>query len=423
MNVSAEWVELLAPMAARVLSPALESANGQIDAEACIETAAVKAGLDEFLSEASAEGVPLLVVVNDTHRYTDSNTALRVLSKACKRLGLQMPFRLLVATGSHTFAIEEEKRQHEIRVLEGGLEQDCVGIDWHDAFDEGRLTRLSIENSPWLHAWLVESRHVVAVGSMEPHYFAGITGAHKTLTVGLMAYEDIKANHVHALSAEATGMRLDGNPIFEGLARTVGMLEQCGKRLFALNELLSGGRVIRCWAGHPLRCLHEARPQVLSCFAHVLPQPQDLVVSVVNPPLDRDFYQADKGIKNVEAVVRDGGVILLDAACSGGIGIDRFYALLRKAFTHESAVKAVADEGYVLGDHKAVRLRALTDSRNVRLGAYAPGLTPVEAQTCGMRLFDSRIEAARWALGEVGAAARAVVVNDAGNATLLLKPE
>ena len=42
-------------------------------------------------------------------------------------------------------------------------------------------------------------------------------------------------------------------------------------------------------------------------------------VAEVEAPLDRDLYQADKGLKNTEFVIRDGGVILLDAGCNSGV--------------------------------------------------------------------------------------------------------
>eukprot|EP01052_Picozoa_sp_SAG31_P061438 SAG31_NODE_20515_length_572_cov_0.983087_2_plen_92_part_00 len=42
-------------------------------------------------------------------------------------------------------------------------------------------------------------------------------------------------------------------------------------------------------------------------------------IAEVEAPLDRDLYQADKGLKNTEFVIRDGGVILLDAECHNGV--------------------------------------------------------------------------------------------------------
>ena len=101
-------------------------------------------------------------------------------------------------------------------------------------------------------------------------------------------------------------------------------------------------------------------------------------------PLDRDLYQADKGLKNTEFVIRDGGIILLDASCKSGVvrisslylahthttcpspnarcsartqGISHFVELMREVKTYDEALALVEARGYNLGDHKGVKLR------------------------------------------------------------------
>jgi hypothetical protein len=129
----------------------------------------------------------------------------------------------------------------------------------------------------------------------------------------------------------------------------------------------------------------------------------DLVVAVMDAPLDRDLYQvanpmpaqsfscppsvkicvgvafdewnrqwrmevtappfgqADKGLKNTEFVVRDGGVILLDAACSHGVGITHFVELMKKAPTYAAITLSLAFVVYtVIGCHWLSFLRVYT---------------------------------------------------------------
>ena len=65
------------------------------------------------------------------------------------------------------------------------------------------------------------------------------------------------------------------------------------------------------------------------------------------------------------------------------------------------------------------RLRALTDSRQVKIAAVAPGLSEEQAGHSGMRLFADRESAAQWARSCLGSgAARGVIVRDAGNVSL-----
>jgi nickel-dependent lactate racemase len=256
---------------------------------------------------------------------------------------------------------------------------------------------------------------------MEPHYFAGVTGAHKTLTVGVMSYESLRENHEKALSPEATGLKLEGNPVYEDIAAVVETLQEQGKKVFAVNEVLAEGGLVACTAGDPLDALLRGLPTVRRVFSKSLSRPADLIVARVRPPLDKSLYQADKGIKNVEAAVRDRGVILLDARCEEGLGIDRFFKLMEKAPTYEKTLALIKTDGYELGDHKALRLRALTERRGVRLGIVSSRLNDYEAGIMSLEPFDEAYKAAHWAMARIGKGkGRAMMVEDAGNMTLTL---
>ena len=152
-------------------------------------------------------------------------------------------------------------------------------------------------------------------------------------------------------------------------------------------------------------------------------------MAVMDAPLDRDLYQADKGLKNTEFVVRDGDVILLDAACSHSVGITHFVELMKKAPTYAATLALVEEKGYSLGDHKAVKLRDLTEAKGMRVGVISPTLLPQAAElepVLQMTLFGTRKAAAAWAdelLAPDAASApyRTLLVHDAGNLTLVLE--
>jgi nickel-dependent lactate racemase len=261
----------------------------------------------------------------------------------------------------------------------------------------------------------------IACGSTEPHYFAGITGAHKTLTVGVMSRASIERNHAGAMSTDSRGLRLSGNPVHEGVVSALDVLERNGARLLALNQLVVGGAAVAVWAGSPLQALEDAVVTVRDCFSHRLTEPVDIAIAAVGPPLNRDLYQADKGIKNVESVVRDGGILVVDAECSRGVGIDHFVALLKSAPDHATAQQLVEKRGYRLGDHKAVRLRALTDLRAVNVVLVSANVDPALAGVLGIRIFADRAAAAVWMTTFTQVPGlRSILVEDAGNATLEL---
>jgi hypothetical protein len=416
MSIQGEWRSLLAPaLDVEAAAPVAPVGDADDDHEAAL----ARARFDDFL-RGHALG-PITIVVNDTHRMTETRPFLSALLTAVDRVfpaDRRPELRMLVAAGTHK-SDRMERSAHEERMAAPFLKR-FTEIAWHDSDDE---TQLRDVGGFELHRWMSEHGTYVACGSAEPHYFAGVTGAHKTLTVGVMSRADIEKNHAGAMQAEATGFALDGNPIHEGVVAALRALEASRARLFALNQLLVGGRVIGLSAGSPLSALHAAVPLVRTVFGHRVSEPFDCVVACVGPPLDRDLYQADKGIKNTEAGVRDGGVLILDAACARGVGIDHFLGLLRGAPTYVDAMLIISGRGYRLGDHKAVKLRALRDNRHVRLAVVSPHLDAALAPVLGMEIFKTRADAATWARGLLGSTSanskpRALVVEDAGNLTL-----
>ena len=358
---------------------------------------------------------PFTVVVNDPQRHTRTRPVLKAI---CKAIGPRR-IRVLVATGTHAFS-DDVKRKFEAELREGMSFRDFA---WHDCTG-GQLRDIHHwRGHPWLVDEACESDHVLAIGSVEPHYFAGFTGAHKTCTIGCAARQDIEANHAHALDPNCRPARLEGNPIYEGVVGMLRPLEArpergrgVSRRVASVNLVQSGDRILAAAGGDPIASLHELLPVAEEIFVRRIDAPADALIVEVTGPLGRSFYQADKGIKNNESAVRDGGALVLVAPCDERVGQDHFMALLREAQTYEQAAAIVKGRGYRLGDHKAVRLRRLTDpgGRNVRVFVVSEGLPAADAQVLGLTKAPS-VEGALAAAGIDPDRHRVFRVPDAGN--------
>ena len=345
----------------------------------------------------SAPGKTLVVVVNDPDRATDTAPALRAIRDAAgKRI-----VHVVVATGSHTWSpAVREAHEKPLREAIG----DPSRFSWHDGKD-GTHKRVGEDR---LDANVVNAKDLVTIGSVEPHWFAGLTGAHKTITVGVMHKEDIAANHVNAMQTGARPFRLEGNPVHDGFAKTLEALSE-GRRIVALQHVTS-----RWFGGPPLKSLAEAAPLAKSRWLRKVPRPFDFVVAVVEPPLSRTLYQAEKGIKNNEFAVKDGGAIVLEAGCEDGLGPDRFFQLLLKAPDVKSARAEIEKKGYRLGDHKAHRVRTL-QARGVRIGIISATFPKAAAEAVGLIPFATRDAAATWLRGQFGGSSRGAIVEDAAH--------
>lgn len=314
---------------------------------------------------------PLLVVVNDPERATRTAEALA----AMRALAPGRRFDVHVATGSHEFAVPVRMPHAEMLRAAAG---EPVRIGWHEGRDPASsrpLRGCGRSVSRYVQAALASS-DLAVIGSVESHWFAGVTGAHKALTVGIMPVAEITRNHRNAMSGDARPFRLEGNPIFDDL-RPIAAEVCAGRTVLAVQHV--GDRWL---AGDPLATLpalaEAARHRWLRRVPHLL----DWVVCHVESPLSRSLYQAEKAVKHSEFAVRDGGVLAIVAECEEGIGPRRFAEMMSAAADSASMRAAIDRDGYRLGDHKAVRLRALLD-RGVRLFIVSETLDPEVVRVTG----------------------------------------
>ena len=366
----------------------------------------------DFLAEAAAANEAVVLLVNDSHRATQTTMALAALAEVLEGWSRPPRFRALVATGAHRFSGQERRAFEAATFSESRL--DIEEVAWHDANDAAVLVDVA---GVRMHRWLATGRWLLPIGSVEPHYFAGVTGAHKTVTIGGLAREDIERNHAGAMDPAADVLRLGGNPVFDGMVEILTAMKAGERRLCAINEVVCGDLLLGAAVGDPLDTLDELLPVVRRVFVRQVTAPMDVLRLKVPWPLGRNLYQADKALKNNHRAVRDGGAILLEAECGEGVGPDAFLSLLRRANTYAEARRIVMKEGYRLGDHKAVKLRYLTDpaARDVHVALVSPYVLAPDAEAAGMRIFPDAAAAIEW-LGDVvtGPFERGLVVEDAG---------
>ena len=315
----------------------------------------------------------LTVLVNDPQRGTATGDVLRELTARLDPSNIH----ILIATGSHK-STPERRQQFEV-ALTGG--ESFAQIAWHDAY---RDDFVSIGGAWRGNAWLIGDAPLLAIGSVEPHYFAGFTGAHKTLTIGVASYDSIQSNHAAAMSDNCRPGLLDGNPVYDGVSKMLAALAQ-RQRIAAINLVQIGSDIIFAHGGEPTESLRVCSEVAATISMRQIDSPADCVIAEVSGPLGESFYQADKGIKNNEHALRTGGTLVLVAPCPGGLGQDAFAELLRQAPDCHHAAKIVESQGYRLGDHKALRLRNLTDTscRNVKLFIVSDGISANQAALLG----------------------------------------
>ncbi len=197
-----------------------------------------------------------------------------------------------------------------------------------------------------------EARRPVLIGSVEPHYFAGFTGGRKSIFPGVCDYETTARNHRLAVSFDSAPMRLDGNPVAEGLKQLMELVSD--RPLFGIQivgAVDTGLRAVLCGELHD--AFERACAVSRNMFENRVEQPYDLILAEVLPPLDSNLYQLQKSLENCQVAVRDGGAVILFSPCREGIGSEHFYRLAERYRTGDDGIMDA------FGIHKLVRVEKI----------------------------------------------------------------
>lgn len=299
------------------------------------------------------------LVVNDSTR-PPSGPMLEPLQDI-----LDCEVRIIIATGTHRPITQKEKEDLLLGCFPDSewKNSDC---DSDDMVEIGTTTR----GTPViLDPWILDGTPVIAVNSVEPHYFAGFTGGRKSFLPGVTARQTIVSNHYLACLPGSEPGRLSGNPVHEDMMEALAMIEE-RVRILQGNGVMHRGDLVHFFAGTCTGSFSSAARASAELSRLPLRSRADVLVLHPGEPLDINLYQSEKALYNCSRMVADGGRLLLVSACPEGLGADH----LRQAFISSMDPEwEVPDrEGYRLGDHAIVRLKEMRKRLTLSLASGLP---------------------------------------------------
>jgi nickel-dependent lactate racemase len=200
----------------------------------------------------------------------------------------------------------------------------------------------------------VEAHKLVAIGSVEPHYFAGYTGGRKFFLPGIASYQTVEQNHKYAILPEAKPLALAGNPVHEDMIDAMKTIQE--KEIFSIQLVLDKHRrMYAATAGDIYASFDAAVERASEVFCVDVPMKADIVVSVARYPMDVDLYQSQKALDNGKLGLKEGGILILVSKCRTGVGGRAFFELLSRSKTPKAALERIGRR-YVLGYHKAAKM-------------------------------------------------------------------
>lgn len=210
----------------------------------------------------------------------------------------------------------------------------------------------------------LESDLLIATGNIEYHYFAGYSGGAKAFMPGIASRNSVQANHSMMLDDNSVAGNFYTNPVRLDI-------EEAGKMAgidFLFNVILDDNKhIVAAVSGSNNEAFVEGIKIYDSIYKIEVDSKADLVItSPGGYPKDINLYQAQKALDNVKEIVKDGGIILLVAACPEGFGEDTFREWMNDAKDFNKLYKKIKEK-FVLGGHKAVAISKVLTKANVYL--------------------------------------------------------
>jgi len=292
------------------------------------------------LVEVVRRGDSVVVLVPDATRSCPTRTMLASLVEEFERAGADS-ITCVACLGIH------RKMTHDEVVAAVG-DVECI------QHDPDRCTRVGITSRGTpveLFDEVLEYDRVIALGRIDYHYYAGYTGGYKALLPGIASRRSIVSNHSMMLERGAQAGRLDG-PV----RADIDELSRIRPLDFLVNVVGDTGSVV---AGHGIFAHREGCRLLDSTARMRLLKADILVVSAGGHPKDINLFQAHKAMEHVKGVLREGGVMILVARCSEGLGNAVFEDWAGRGYTPEEAIHAFWEVGFEMGAHKLARLAML----------------------------------------------------------------
>lgn len=306
----------------------------------------------------------VLIVVPDATRNAHLKEVLPVLLEK-----FSVPSRtidIMIATGLHRPHTPEQ-----VRNLLGPMVLRRHKVLQHDAL-KGALTDLGLTKHGVpvsLDSNLKNYDHIISVGLIEPHLYAGYSGGAKTIAIGLAGAATINETHgIRFLDDPGTAIgNLEGNIFQETLWHVMEKISP----VFSVNIVNNpDGEALKVFSGPAANVFNKGTEFAKKIFEIKVKEEADIAICGIGRPKDVNLYQASRAINyilNVPApVVRKGGSVIIAAELQDGIGSSgaekRFHEELKGMASPADFVNRIKANGCVAGEHRAYMVaKALLD--------------------------------------------------------------
>ncbi len=286
-------------------------------------------------------GEKVLIVVPDATREVACGQVINILVRRLIANGTApADMSIIFATGIHRPVTEAERAA----ILTPFIAQRIKTID-HSPRDISRIARLGETRGGIpveLNRALVENDHIILIGGISFHYFAGFTGGRKLICPGLASSKTIAATHKLAFDHETASRRegvgtglLDGNAVHEAFIEAASKI---ASPLCISTLVNDDGEVVDLFCGDLIASHREACEQYAGRNTISIAEKRTVVIaSCGGSPSDINLIQAHKAIDAASNACVEGGTLIILAECRDGLGRDDFLKWFEAGSSRELA--------------------------------------------------------------------------------------
>lgn len=315
---------------------------------------------------------------------------------------------VLIGTGTH-----RPNSQEELVEMFGEEVVRRVHIVNHDAFDATGNEHVGDTKSGTpvvLNKVYLQADFKIAVGFIEPHFFAGFSGGPKAVAPGVASIDTIFRLHRAELIGDpnSTWGVLDENPLHTEIREAVALSPPD----FMVNVTLNAEKKISGYYVGDYRTAHvkgcaDVKASAMVAVKHPFPV---VVTSNSGFPLDQNLYQTVKGLSAAARIVETGGKIFVASECSDGVpNHGNFASLMLEGQTPDDVIQSVYEKEPILDQWQAQVLSNILKRADVHV------FTAMDADAvrkCKMTVVDDLDGAVQTTLKELNGNARVAVLPD-----------
>ena len=300
-----------------------------------------------------------VIISEDQTRPTPVYQILEPLWEELNRLGIaDDQIDVIMGRGTHREATPEEVRA---KVGAKAMERLRVTVHDPDADDLVNIGTTSRGTEVWLNPLVAEAALIIAIGTSNPHYFAGYGGGAKIILPGVCARETIKQNHVWTRDPNANVGVMEGNPIWEDMLEAA----RLARITFKFDTVINANKEIYALLGGEVEAQQKQAVEALkNVYGVEVPAQADVTITS-GYPLETNLIQSGKAILLAETVTKPGGTIVLVSELLDGPGPLVYETLSQRPSAEEVIEWIACGKANTTGGPMAARMRALVATKRL----------------------------------------------------------